>query len=109
MFIFLVVALLIAILAVIFALQNPTNVTVTFLTWRFGSSLALVLLLTFALGVLLGLLASVSAVIKRSWTISSQKKKIAQLEKSLSGLRPDVHRDFGGVDQEKSDLGREEE
>lgn len=83
MLIFLVVALLIAILAVIFALQNPANVTVTLLAWKFESSLALVLLLTLALGVLLGLLASVSAVIKRSWTISSQKKKIVQLEKSL--------------------------
>lgn len=83
MLIFLAVALLIAIFAVIFALQNPTPVTITFLTWKFESFLALVLLLTFVLGVILGLLTSVSAVIRRSWTISSQKKKIAQLEKNL--------------------------
>ncbi len=83
MILFLVITLLIAILAVIFALQNPTNVTVTFLTWRFESSLALVLLLTFALGVVLGLVTLISALIRRSLTISSQKKKIAQLEKSL--------------------------
>ena len=80
---FLVAALLIAILAVIFALQNPAPVTVTFLNWKFESSLALMLLLTFALGLLLGLVARISAVIRKGWTISSQRKKIAQLEKTL--------------------------
>lgn len=85
MVLFLVVTLLIAILAVIFALQNPSPVTVTFLTWKFESSLALVLLLTFALGVALGLVTLISALIRRSLIISSQKKKIAQLEKSLQG------------------------
>lgn len=94
MIIFLVAVLFIAILAVVFAVQNPAEVTVTFLTWKFESTLALVLLLTFALGVILGLAVSVSAVIRRSWAISSQKKKIAQLEKSL---------------REKSNLRREEQ
>lgn len=83
MIIFLVAVLFIAILAVVFAVQNPAEVTVTFLTWKFEGSLALVLLLTFALGVILGLVALMATVVRRSWTISSQKKKIAQLEKSL--------------------------
>jgi len=82
MLLFLVLALLIAILAVILALQNPTNVTVTFLAWKFESSLALVLLVAFVLGVVLALVTLVSVVIRKNWTISSQKKKIAQLERS---------------------------
>lgn len=85
MILFLVVSLLIALFAVIFALQNPASVTVIFLRWKFESSLALILLSTFALGVILGLVTLVTALVRRNWIISSQKKKIAQLEKSLPG------------------------
>jgi uncharacterized integral membrane protein len=49
---FLIGALGLAILTVIFALQNPIPVGVTFLVWKFEGSLALVLMLTFTLGVL---------------------------------------------------------
>ena len=38
----LIVAIVIAILAVIFAFQNAVPITVSFLTWKFESSLALV-------------------------------------------------------------------
>ncbi|WP_315787945.1 LapA family protein [Fischerella sp. JS2] len=47
-------ALLIAIAAVIFALQNSTPVLVQFLAWQAQESMALVLLLTFTFGVLFG-------------------------------------------------------
>ena len=48
---FLIAALGLAILTVIFSLQNPIPVGVTFLVWKFEGSLALVLMLTFTLGV----------------------------------------------------------
>ncbi len=47
---FLIVALGLAILTVIFALQNAIPVAMIFLVWQFEGSLALVLMLTFALG-----------------------------------------------------------
>jgi hypothetical protein len=46
---FLIAALAIAILTAIFALQNTIPVLVTFMFWKFEGSLALVLMLTFAL------------------------------------------------------------
>jgi uncharacterized integral membrane protein len=61
---FLIVALGLAILTGIFALQNAIPVGVTFLFWKFEGSLALVLMLTFALGVLVGSLASIPAIVK---------------------------------------------
>jgi len=70
----------VAILAVVFALQNAVPITVSFLTWRFESSLALVLLITLALGILMSLLVSVPSMIKRRKIISSQKKKIQELK-----------------------------
>ena len=79
----LIVAIIVAILAVVFALQNAVPITVSFLTWRFESSLALVLLITVALGVIMSLLVSVPSMIKRRKIISNQKKKIQVLESSL--------------------------
>lgn len=79
----LIMAIVVAMLAVIFALQNAVPITVSFLTWKFESSLALVLLLTIALGVLMSLLVSVPSKIKKIKTILDQKKKIQELEKIL--------------------------
>jgi len=79
----LIIAIIVAILAVVFALQNAVPITVSFLTWRFESSLALVLLIALALGILMSLLVSVPSVIKKIKLISSQKKKIQELENSL--------------------------
>jgi putative membrane protein len=78
----LIVALGLAILTVIFALQNPVPVGVTFLIWKFEGSLALVLISTFALGVIVSLLISIPAIVKRRSTISNQTKKITELENS---------------------------
>ena len=79
----LIVAIIVAILAVVFALQNAVPITVSFLTWRFESSLALVLLITVALGILMSLLVSVPSMIKTKKMISSQRKKIQELESGL--------------------------
>ena len=75
---FLIAALVIAILTVIFALQNPIPVVVTFMFWKFEGSLALVLMLTFALGALVSLLVSIPAMLKRKSAISNQKKNNVQ-------------------------------
>ncbi len=78
--IFIIIALLIAVIAVIFALQNLTAVTVTFFLWSFHGSLALVLLLSVAAGVLISLLASLPGLVRGRWNASSTRKKLAALE-----------------------------
>lgn len=83
----LVIALIIAVLAVVFALQNTVPIVVSFLPWEFQGSLALVLLLTLALGVLIGLLVSVPSVFSRSRRIARQQKVIAGLEQDLTAAR----------------------
>lgn len=80
---FLIAALALAILTVIFALQNPIPVGVTFLLWKFEGSLALVLMLTFTLGVLVSVLVSIPTILKRRSAISNQQKKIGELENRL--------------------------
>ena len=82
--VYLIVALVIAILAVIFALQNTMTITIAFLAWQLPDKpLSLVLLVTLAIGVLIGLLVLSPSAIKSSISASSQRKRVGSLEKEL--------------------------
>ena len=76
MHLYLIIALIVSIFSVVFAVQNAVPVTVSLLGWRFESSLALVLLVTFALGVVTSLLVSIPAMVKR------RRRKIRELRES---------------------------
>lgn len=76
-------AILTAIVAVFFAMQNNVPVTVNFLFWRFDSSLAMVLLLALALGAIVVALLSTPATLKAQWRQSRQKRRIEALEKTV--------------------------
>ena len=78
--IFSIIAILVALLAVVFAFQNAVPISVIFFNVMFESSLAIVLILTLGIGILIGLLVSIPSVIKRSAKISKSKVKIAELE-----------------------------
>lgn len=107
MHLYLIIALIVSIFSVVFAVQNAGPVTVSLLGWRFESSLALVLLVTFALGVVTSLLVSIPAMVKR------RRRKIRELQESYAresqggaiaeksdGVEPD--RAEGEVDQERT-------
>lgn len=86
--VFLILAIAIAIVAVIFAIQNLTPVAISFLLWKTDSiSLALVLLIAVGAGLLIGLFASMPGNLKAQWNLSQQKKRIGDLEKSLDEQR----------------------
>ncbi len=81
----LIIALIIAILAVVFALQNSDLVVVRLFYWDLGNaSMALVLLITFIIGIITGLLMMAMGIYKRNHIVSAQKKRIADLENQLS-------------------------
>ena len=80
----LIVALIIAIISVVFALQNAVVIPVSLLFWEVRSSLALVLLVTLGSGIVVGLLAMAPSFIKRSIKISQQQKKIKQLQEAVA-------------------------
>jgi uncharacterized integral membrane protein len=60
---------------IIFALQNPAMVSLTFLGWGFDSSLAAVIMLAAAAGGLLGILFSLPSIISKSLTIRTLRKE----------------------------------
>lgn len=83
----LILALIIAVIAVIFALQNTAAVSVSFFIWQFNQSLALVLLLAAFVGVIIGLLTILPGSIKTRWQLAARNKKIASLEKEIEELK----------------------
>jgi len=83
-------AILFAIGGVLFALQNNAPVVVSFIAWEFHGSLALVLLLTLALGMIIAALVSAPATVRMKWRIRRQQGHIDRLEKNRSELEARV-------------------
>ena len=80
----LILALLIAIVAVIFALGNTDPVTISFLTWQLEEQpLALVLLVALAIGILIGILLMTPGAVRRNLALSGEKKRLKNAEKEL--------------------------
>lgn len=80
----LIVGIVFAIGAVLFALQNNTPVVVTLAVWRFEGSLALVLLLSLGLGALIAGLLSSPTVIRGQWAAVRLGRQVADLERKLA-------------------------
>lgn len=78
--IFLILALLIALVAVIFAIQNVAVVSISFFAWHVQVSLAVALLAALGAGVLISILVSIPGMVKRGWNSASNKKKFSSLE-----------------------------
>jgi len=83
----LILALAFAIVAVIFALQNTDVVTVTFFSLSYEGSLALVILVAVALGILIGVLVMTPGNIKNKISSTRNRKKVSSLESSLEEHR----------------------
>ena len=79
----LILALAFALVAVIFALQNATIVTVSLFGYPFEGSLALMILVAVAIGILIGVLVMIPGNIKNKLASSRSRKKIGSLEASL--------------------------
>ncbi|MEL6787388.1 MAG: lipopolysaccharide assembly protein LapA domain-containing protein [Cyanobacteria bacterium J06607_15] len=78
-----IMGLVMAIAAVLFALQNAAMVTINFGIWQLEQSLAIVLLATLGLGIIISLLLSLPTILKRKWQNAQQKSKIEELQRQL--------------------------
>jgi len=79
----LILALVIAIVMIFFALENPTMVTISFFGYAMEGSLALFILAAMVVGVLVGVLLMIPGRIKSSLSNARNRKKIGNLETSL--------------------------
>jgi len=76
----LIFSLLIAVIAVVFALQNPQPMTVNLFFFSTQGSAALVLIVTFGIGVVVGLLSTLPGRIR-------DRRRVKSLEKSLQKVQ----------------------
>lgn len=82
--VYLILALLIAVIAVLFAWQNPDLVNIHFFGWGINDApQSLVLLATLAIGIVIGWLFAAPSLVKNSFRASNQRKRIGALEKEL--------------------------
>lgn len=100
---FLFLALILSLAIVIFALQNSEVIIVNFINWAFESSLALLLVVTFAAGMLAGLFSSIPAFWRKAKANRAQKKRIQELEREVVEFSEKIARSAG------EETGEEEE
>lgn len=81
-----VLLMALAAFAAAFALQNAAPVSVTFIIWKFESSLALVLVSALMLGALTVAIVAAPAAIRKRWELASRDRRIAELSKRLEEL-----------------------
>lgn len=74
----LIVSLLLAIAAAVFAIQNPNETSLNVGPYEITASTALVIIVTFVLGVLVGILASLPGRMR-------QRKRVRHLERAPAG------------------------
>ncbi|MCZ7548357.1 MAG: LapA family protein [Anaerolineales bacterium] len=86
--VYLILALLIAVVAVIFAWLNPVVVSITFFAWKIDSApLSLVIIATLLIGIIVGWLFAAPSLVKNSFRASGNRKRIGALEKELEDHR----------------------
>ncbi len=75
-----IAAVIVAIVAVVFALQNSQETVLTLFLWKVNLSLALLILSALLSGIAIGMLLLTKRIRKDKSTISELKKKIVFLE-----------------------------
>ncbi len=75
----LIFVILVSIGAVFFALQNNQLVEVSLAGYPVSGAIGLFLLIAMGIGVLLGVILMLPGMVKRSWSLNRQQKKIAEL------------------------------
>lgn len=83
----LIIGFVIGAATIVFALQNTGVVSLSFLSWQFASPLALVIILTAAVGALLGILASFPSLIHKSLAVRRLRKENQGLRDEADTLR----------------------
>ncbi|CAG1007257.1 hypothetical protein BURK2_03575 [Burkholderiales bacterium] len=86
----LILGIVFAILAVLFAVQNNVPVTVHLAVWSLESTLAVVLLAALGLGVLIAALLSTPRVLRQQWSGARSRRQINLLEERNAALEARV-------------------
>lgn len=78
----LILAIVLASVTALFAIQNSGVITVSFLGWEWDASLALILILTLGIGILIGYLAGLPSSLKKGSQLRRVKRDLGALEET---------------------------
>jgi uncharacterized integral membrane protein len=78
--IFFAVALILALLVTVFAVQNNQPITISFLFWSIEGSLALVLMITLVFGIVIGVLLMAPGSVRNRLQIGGLQRSVRSLE-----------------------------
>jgi len=84
----LIIAIVLAALTAVFAIQNSGVIAVTFLGWEWEASLALILIMTLGVGILVGYLAGLPSRVKKGSQLRQARKDLEGLEDLATELEP---------------------
>jgi uncharacterized integral membrane protein len=84
-----VLALVLALLVTVFAVQNNATIDVSFLFWGVAGSLALVLMITLSLGILIGVLLMLPGAVRRRLELGELRRSVRTLEQQVSRPAPE--------------------
>ena len=76
-------ALILALLVTIFAVQNNADVPVKFLAWSVRGSGALVLMITLSVGIVVGLLLMIPGSVRNRLKVAELNRQVKSLEHDL--------------------------
>lgn len=99
----LLLALIISILALIFAIQNTATVTVSFLFWDTQSPLTVVLLIALGVGAFVTFLAMLPGQIRGKWSNFSKGRHISDIETELKRYQKELQEAQTRVDELKAE------
>ncbi len=86
MLFFLIVLFILTMLIVSLTVQNSAIITLTFFSWTYSNSIAVMLAIPFAAGLVAGLVLFFPLWWKKATTLRKHKKRVKELEDELLGI-----------------------
>lgn len=90
-------ALILALLVTVFAVQNNADTTVKFLAWSVRGSAALVLMITLTVGIVVGLLPMIPGSVRNRLKVAELNRQVKSLEHDLQDARADLPKSSGAM------------
>jgi uncharacterized integral membrane protein len=79
-----IIAIVLLVIALIFAIQNTAPVSLRFLFWSFNGSQALVTILIFVVGFIAGWSLELRKVWSRNQQLKTIQKKLSEMQKTMN-------------------------
>jgi len=105
--IFFVVALVLALLVTVFAVQNNQPITISFLFWSINGSLALVLMVTLVLGIVIGVLLMTPGSVRNRLQVGGLQRSLRSLEQEKAAAAEPIVTDPAQSEAEPSEAVEE--